>query len=222
MAKWTETNAKYWRLANLANIRKMHNKTQEQVARDLDVPISTYRSWEQQKNSPTADRLARLALYFGCSADDFIIVGSRPGDITYEMRDVPVYGAIAAGEPIEMQEIETHAPVPEKVMDGHPRSFLLRVEGDSVNRRIRSGYYALVDPDEAEPTNDRDLYAICVNGDSATIKRYKGLANGCELLPDSYDPTYRPIVFDYGEDDTPTVTIIGKVVYAVMPFDFEI
>lgn len=222
MAKWNETSAKYWRLANLANVRKMHGKTQEQVARDIDVPVGTYRSWEQQKSSPTASRLARLALYFGCSADDLIMVGSRPGDMDLQMIEVPVYGEIAAGEPIEMQEVELHAPVPARMMDQHPRAFLLRVVGDSVNRRILDGHYALVDPDEREPTNDRDLYAVCVNGDSATIKRYRALANGCELVPDSYDPTFRPKVYDGNEDDTPEVTIIGKVVYAVMPLDFEI
>ncbi len=136
--------------------------------------------------------------------------------------DVPVYGEIAAGEPIDMQEVELHAPVPAKMMDSHPRAFLLRVVGDSVNRRILDGYYALVDPDEREPTNERDLYAVCVNGDSATIKHYRPLANGCELVPDSYDPTFRPKVYDGNEDDTPEVTIIGKVVYAVMPLDYEI
>ena len=91
-----------------------------------------------------------------------------------------------------------------------------------MNRKILSGYYALVDPDEREPTNERDLYAVCVNGDSATIKHYRSLANGCELVPDSYDPTFRPITFDRNEEDTPEVTIIGRVVYAVMPLDFEI
>lgn len=222
MAKWSDTNAKFWRLANLANIRKMHGKTQEEVARDLDVSISTYRSWEQQKSNPTANRLARLALYFGCSADDFIMVGSRPGDMSLQMVEVPVYGEIAAGSPIEMQEVELNATVPFKIMDEHPRAFLLRVVGDSVNRKILSGYYALVDPDEREPTNERDLYAVCVNGDSATIKHYRPLANGCELVPDSYDPTFRPITFDRNEEDTPEVTIIGRVVYAVMPLDFEL
>lgn len=222
MTKWSETNAKYWRLSNLANVRKMHGKTQEQVARDLDVPVGTYRSWEQQKSSPTANRLARLALYFGCSADDLIMVGSRPGDTSLQMVEVPVYGEIAAGSPIEMQEVELNAPVPFKIMDEHPRAFLLRVVGDSVNRKILSGYYALVDPDDREPTNEHDLYAVCVNGDSATIKHYRPLANGCELVPDSYDPTFRPITFDRNDEDTPEVTIIGRVVYAVMPLDFEI
>lgn len=107
-------------------------------------------------------------------------------------------------------------------MAAHPSAYLVRVEGDSVNRRILNGYYALVDPNQREPTNERDLFAVCVNGDSATIKRYRRLANGCQLLPDSYDPTIREITFDMNDENTPEVTIMGKVIYAVMPLDYEL
>lgn len=222
MTKWSDTNAKFWRLANLANIRKMHGKTQEEVAHDLEVSISTYRSWEQQKSNPTASRLARLALYFGCSADDFIMVGSRPGDISLQMVEVPVCSDIAAGQPMEMWTVDINATVPAEVMEKHPVSVLMRVSGNSVNRRLRDGMFVLIDLEDKEPTNERDLFAVCVNGDTATLKRYRALENGCELLPDSYDPTIRPLVFDYNEDDTPEVTIMGKAVYPVAPLDFEI
>lgn len=228
MATWKDTNAKFWTLSNLKNIRKMNGKTQEQVARDLDVPISTYRNWEQEKNSPTAENLAKLALYFQCKADDFIIVGSRPNDTKLEMMEVPFFGEIAAGSPIEMDEFglyhsDTEIPIPYIVYEKHPMAYLLRVVGNSMNRKIPSGYNALVDPDEIE-LNEHDAFAICVNGDSATIKRVKKLENGYELIPDSYDPTCLPIVLDYNDPDDKdkTVTVLGKVVYAVMPFDYEI
>lgn len=215
-------------LYELKTLRRRKGVSQEKAASDLGVALGTYRTWEQCKFMPRDNALLKqIADYLGTSIEalfgyDMMPPGTIEMPNSNGMRYVPVYGAIAAGTPVEMQEVERHAPVPEEVMGKHPASFLLRVEGDSVNRRIINGYYALVDPEEAEPTNDRDLFAICVNGDSATIKRYRQLANGCELLPDSYDPTYRPIMFDYGQDDTPLVTIIGKVVYAVMPFDFDL
>lgn len=68
----------------------------------------------------------------------------------------------------------------------------------------------------------RSAYAVCVNGYKATIKRVRKLANGVELVPDSHDPTQRPIVFDYADDDAEEVTVIGRVVWATMPFDYEI
>lgn len=136
--------------------------------------------------------------------------------------DVPVCSDIAAGQPMEMWTVDLNAPVPDDIMEKHPSSVLMRVSGNSVNRRLRDGMFVLIDLADKEPTNEDDLFAVCVNGDTATLKRFRKLENGCELLPDSYDPTIRPLVFDYNEDDTPEVTIIGKVVYAVMPLDYEI
>ena len=63
---------------------------------------------------------------------------------------------------------------------------------------------------------------MCVNGYDATIKRVRRLQNGFELAPDSLDPTYKPTVYDFGEPGTDTVTIIGRVVYYVLPFDWEV
>ena len=136
--------------------------------------------------------------------------------------DVPVCSDIAAGQPMEMWTVDLNAPVPDDIMEKHPSSVLMRVSGNSVNRRLRDGMFVLIDLADKEPTNEDDLFAVCVNGDTATLKRFRKLENGCELLPDRYDPTIRPLVFDYNEDDTPEVTIIGKVVYAVMPLDYEI
>lgn len=135
-------------------------------------------------------------------------------------RAVPVVLAVAAGEP-DMWTVDRHMDVPEEVMSKHPEAYLVRVVGDSVNRRILDGYYALVDPKLTDP-NDHDLFAVCVNGDAATIKRLHKLAHGIELIPDSYDPTIRPIVYDENEESDPEVTIMGKVVYAVMPLDYSI
>lgn len=132
-------------------------------------------------------------------------------------RAVPVVLAVAAGQP-DRWTVDRHMDVPEEVMAKHPESYLVRVVGDSVNRRILDGYYALVDPQLREP-NDHDLFVACVNGDAATIKRIHKLAHGLELIPDRYDPTIRPIVYD---EDDPEGTIMGKVVYAVMSLDYSI
>ena len=134
--------------------------------------------------------------------------------------DVPLYGRIAAGEPIEMVEVEDSQPVPIKVHEKFPDAFLLRVEGDSMNRILPNGSYALIDPAQKEPISGKP-YAVCVNGFDATIKRVRRLNNGFELVPDSTDPTYVPKVFNYNEPGTDPVTVIGRVVYYVLPFDWE-
>lgn len=134
--------------------------------------------------------------------------------------DVPLYGSIAAGTPIEMMEVENTHPIPAKVHDAYPDAFLLKVEGDSMNHILPNGCYALVEPSN-EVEADGKPYAVCVNGYDATIKRVKKLANGFQLVPDSTDPTYPVQTFNYNEPGTETITVIGRVVYYVLPFDWS-
>ncbi|HIR42794.1 MAG TPA: hypothetical protein IAB86_05330 [Candidatus Aphodovivens avicola] len=137
-----------------------------------------------------------------------------------DLVDVPLYGSIAAGTPIEMMEVEDTFPVPAKMHDAHPDAFLLKVEGESMNRILPNGCYALVDPCDTVEDNGAP-YAVCVNGYDATIKRVRKLNNGFELVPDSNDPTYPVQTFNYNEPGTETVTVIGRVVYYVLPFDWS-
>lgn len=219
-------------LYELMNIRKERGVTRKQAAEELGVQLGTYRNWEQCVNMPRDNSVIKqIADYFGVSMEalfgyDMVRPGSfndLPEQRNAAFKYVPLFGEIAAGEPIYMWEIDRHIPVPKEVMRDHPKAYLAKVVGNSMNRRIPNGYYALVDPAEDE-LNEHDAFAICVNGDSATIKRVKKLENGYELIPDSYDPTCLPIVLDYNDPDDKdkTVTVLGKVVYAVMPFDYEI
>lgn len=134
--------------------------------------------------------------------------------------DIPLYGSIAAGTPIEMIEVDDTHPIPTEVHERYPDAFLLKVKGESMNRVIPNGCYVLVDPCE---TVDREMepYAVCVNGFDATVKRIRTLSNGFELVPDSNDPTYKPTVYDYGEPGTETVTVIGRVVWYTLPFEWR-
>lgn len=102
----------------------------------------------------------------------------------------------------------------------YPDAFLLRVEGESMNRVLPNGCYALVDPC-SDVERDNQPYAVCVNGYDATIKRVHKLNNGFELVPDSTDPTFKPAIYDYGVEGTETITPIGRVVYYVLPFDWD-
>lgn len=138
---------------------------------------------------------------------------------TRDFVEVPLYGSIAAGTPIEMMEVENTHPVPAKVHEMHPEAFLLKVEGESMNHILPNGCYALVDP--CNDVEDGKPYAVCVNGYDATIKRVKRLANGFQLVPDSTDPTYPVQTFNYNEPGTETITVIGRVVYYVLPFDWS-
>lgn len=141
-------------------------------------------------------------------------------NFTPDFIDVPLYGSIAAGTPIEMIDVDDTHPIPSEVHEKYPDAFLLRVKGESMNRVIPNGCYVLVDPCDVVDA-EMQPYAVCVNGFDATIKRVRTLSNGFELVPDSTDPTYKPTVYDYGEPGTETVTVIGRVVWYTLPFEWR-
>jgi repressor LexA len=153
-------------------------------------------------------------------AEPFIglkLKGDSPEDGYVE---VPLYGSISAGTPIEMIETSESFVIPNALNEKYPNAFLLKVKGESMNKKIPNGSYALIDPIK-EVINGK-VYAVCVNGFEATIKRVRQLNNGFELIPDSTDPTYKAAVYDYGEPGTEEITVLGRVVWYCIPFDYEI
>lgn len=203
----------------IKELREGMGLSQEKLAELIGCSKNSVQNYENSKRNIPGATLISLANLFEVSSDYILMQDSAPESDGYT--DTPVYGEIAAGTPIEMMEIGSTFPVPQWIRRKYPNSGLVRVEGDSFNRRLPNGCYALVDFSQTEP-NERDAFAVCVNGYTATIKRVKRLANGFELIPHSYDPTYASKVYDYNKDDTDEITIIGKVVWATMPFDYEI
>lgn len=202
---------------NIKSLREQRDWTQEHLAKLVGRTRSTITQWESGWSKPRMDMVGTLADIFGVTPGD--IVGDKPITCS-SLTDVPLYGAIAAGTPIEMVPVENSQPVPSEVRRRYPSAFLLKVEGDSMNKILPNGCYALVDPCDAVEHNGAP-YAVCVNGYDATIKRVNKLNNGFELAPDSNDPTYSKQVFNYNEPGTQTITVIGEVVYFVLPFDWH-
>ena len=214
-------------LVNLKRIRKQRTeKSQEVVARELGIPVGTYIAWEQTRNTPRANELKLLADYFGCTVDDLFGRSDRPlppGAVPARVGGFvsrPCFGAIAAGAPIEMLEVDDWREVPEAVAAKYPNGFFLEVRGTSMDKVLPEFSYAYINPCESAERQG-GVYALNVNGDSATIKRVRRLANGYELVPDSTDPTYKPLLLDHNDPATPDVRIIGEVVYYVMPYDWQ-
>lgn len=204
--------------AKLKSFRKEAGLNVDQVGEVLGKSGKTISAWEVGRGQPDGDQLIVLCRLFGKRISDFY--GIEPDASASAFFDVPVYGAIAAGTPIEMIETEGTFPIPAAKHEQYPDAFLLRVDGESMNRILPNGCYALVDPCE-EVDRDNQPYAVCVNGFDATIKRVHKLNNGFELVPDSTDPTFKPVIYDYGVEGTETITPIGRVVYYVLPFDWD-
>lgn len=203
----------------IAEARIAKGWSQQDLAEKMDTTQQTIQRYESGSRDIKSSVLIKLSAVLGVTIS--YLLGMENTSIpNNDMVEVPLYGAIAAGTPIEMVPVENSQPVPSEVRRRYPSAFLLKVEGDSMNRILPNGCYALVDPCEAVEHNGAP-YAVCVNGYDATIKRVNRLNNGFELVPDSNDPTYSKQVFNYNEPGTQTITVIGEVVYFVLPFDWH-
>lgn len=203
---------------NIAKAREKKGWSQKTLASKIGTSQQQIARFEAG-TEVRASTLVSLSKALGVSISSLLGMtdNNEPGD---DFIDVPLYGSIAAGTPIDMMEVDDTHPVPTALVKRHPDAFLLMVKGNSMNRILPNGSYALVDPCK-EVTADNKPYAVCVNGYSATIKRVHKLANGFELVPDSTDPTYKSTIYDYGEEGTETITIIGRVVWHCVPFDWD-
>ena len=215
-------------LYELKSIREKSGRSRGQAAKDLGVSLNTYRNWEQCVNMPRDKKMMKkIADYLHVSIEallgyDAVEPGAISRDVESDMQYVPLYGRIAAGTPLYMEKVEDHYPIPSEMMRRHPSAFLLRVDGESMSNVLPNGCLALIDPKLKEPVINGRPYAVCVNGYEATIKRILKLDNGFKLEPDSKDPTFKPIIYDYGVEGTDEITVIGEVVWYMVPFDFEI
>lgn len=206
--------------AGLKKARKSAGMSVDDVGASIGKSGKTISAWEVGRGQPDGDELITLCKVLGVTLADFYGIEAITPTADPEYREIPLFGAIAAGTPIEMEAADRTHAVPAALNERYPEAFFLEVRGDSMNRILPNGCYALVNPCK-EVGTDNKPYAVCVNGYDATIKRVRKLNNGFELAPDSTDPTYKPKVYDYGEPDTETVTVIGRVVWYCVPFDFE-
>ena len=228
---------------NVLRLRDLTGATQDELAKIAGVSRAAVSIWEMGKSVPRMGAINRICKHYGIrpanivedGGMDNVVVGkngklisNRTPELSLgSLRDerfvpVTIYSRIAAGPPMDWDEVDDTFPVPSEMMDRHPNAFMFRVDGESMNRVLPDGCLALVDPDLAEPVIDGRAYAVCVNGYAGTIKRVHKLMNGFELVPDSLDPTYRSQVYDYGDPQTDRITVIGRVIWYAVPFDFEI
>ena len=58
---------------NLKYLRKQRNRSQQQVANDLDIPRTTLGDYERGHTEPSIETLARMASYFDISIDELLL-----------------------------------------------------------------------------------------------------------------------------------------------------
>ena len=108
--------------------------------------------------------------------------------------ELPLYGAVAAGLPIEaIQDRETLAVPPDMVSRSRD-NYVLRVEGNSmIEEQIRDGDYIVVQAQES--AEDGQMVVALVEDEAATVKKlYREPGGRIRLQP--ANPAMDPIFVD--------------------------
>lgn len=121
----------------------------------------------------------------------------------------PVYGQISAGEPNWAIEcIEGRIPIDPDLMGivNPEEHFFLRVNGESMNKVIRNGAFALIH--KQDDVEDGEIAVVLVNGYDATLKKFTRQGEFIILEPESTDESFKSQVYD----KTTPIKILGKYV----------
>lgn len=168
------------------NIKTLKQETIAKIAQVLKVSPSYLMGWDEDPLPSNVTPLSSLPM-------------------------IPVVGNIAAGQPILAQEnIIGYIPTDIKNPDEY---FYLHVEGDSmINAGIPDGSDVLIRKQNC--AENGQIVACFVNGDSATLKRFKQLNDTVFLIPENSN--YEPIIVKCNDFETGYARILGVAVEVTM------
>ena len=168
------------------------------------------------------DRLHELKLAPASmpETDDFSMPATRGGDGGRfgSLLRVPVLGAIAAGQPIQVEAREAANPedwvtLPDGMVKARGPLFALRVKGDSmIDASVLDGDIVILR--QQESANDGDMVAAWIEGDEETTLKYlhrEGRNVRLQPANPNYDPIIRP---------ADKVRINGRVVSILRNLDY--
>lgn len=186
--------------------------TQAALAKALFVNQTAVSQWERGVTTPSPSILLKLSKMYNVSTDYLLGNDSRdqrPDNfVPYQPTGtVPVLGRIAAGVPISaVEEVEGYEPV---TVSDPENCYYLRVDGDSmIGAGIQSGDLVLI---RQQPTADPGQIVACkVNGDEATLKRFRKQGETVLLMPEN--PNYEPIVVPAKDFETGYAQIFGVAI----------
>ncbi|MBR6688760.1 MAG: helix-turn-helix domain-containing protein [Clostridia bacterium] len=199
----------------LKELRLEKNKLQSDIGKILGVSDRAVGNYETGKRDMSPETIIILANYFNVSTD--YLLGRT--DIRNNVNNIddnekqyymcPVYGNISAGQPNWAEEcIEGRLMLDPDLMGivNPEEHFFLRVNGESMNKIVRNGAYALIH--KQDMVNDGEIAVVLVNGYDATLKKFTRQGEMIILEPESTDDNFKTQVYD----KTTPIKILGKYV----------
>jgi repressor LexA len=204
-------------LNNLKRLRENNQMSQQELADKLDISRQVYNNYELGKRQPPFEIIKQLAAILNTTTDYLLERTNIPTPLSNlkgyislddETVRIPVLGKVAAGKPIAaIEDIIDYVYISES-MAKTGRFFALKIDGDSMEPKIKKGDTVIVR--QQEDIESGQVAIVMVNGDDATCKAVTKQKNGIMLV--SWNTTYDPVFFSNKQIEDLPITIIGKVV----------
>jgi repressor LexA len=184
---------------------KQSGATVYRVSKETGIAASTFTDWKNGRSSPKAEKLLRIAAFFGVSLDDMLGDGRAVGHaVGRTWHKLPIIGEIRAGSPIITEE--TLLGYEGADVDDPEEYFYLKVCGDSMKDcGMIDGSLVLFR--KQQHAENGDIVACLVGGDSATVKRFFKRDRRIILQPENED--YSPIELSPVDFETGDARILG-------------
>ena len=164
--------------------------------------------------NPSSETVERLANITGYSSDYILgrsVTSSLPSNVSniYPLEApirLPLYGEIAAGQPINTNQSPTDEWVFEDPLYGDGNHFVLKVVGNSMEPDIPNGALAVIR--HQNYADKGQIVAVVIDGECATLKRYIPQDNGTVLFQ-ANNPNAQSYVVTQEQCELGEVRIIG-------------
>lgn len=194
---------------NLKYYMEKYNKTRNDIAKITNVPYSTVSSWCNALYYPRIDKIEMLANYFNILKSDLVEDKENKNTSETLFYMCPVYGQISAGQPNWAEEcIEGRIPIDPNMMNivNPEECFFLRVNGESMNKLISNGAYALIR--KTDWVENGEVAVVLVNGYDATLKKFTKNSDVVVLEPMSDDSSFQTQIYT----KETSIKILGKYI----------
>jgi repressor LexA len=109
------------------------------------------------------------------------------------VQNIPLFGYVAAGRPIEAVSIPETLPIPEYFLPRRGRHYVLRVKGESmIDEHIQDGDYVVVESREA--ADPGEMVVALIDEENVTLKKFYPAGTQVRLQP--ANEAMAPIVLD--------------------------
>lgn len=197
---------------NLKFLRLTKGITQEDLGKKLDKDYSTIGKWENGTRSPVMEDAIKVSEIFDVPLEKLLLTDLRFDNAeVYDINDeiqIPVYGTIQAGIPIESQtDIIDYVEIPKSWLKGGKQFYGLKIVGDSMFPKYQENDVVIF-----EQNNDTTLYngkdcAVMINGTESTFK--KVLVNDQGIVLQAYNTAYDIMMFTKEQVEQLPIKIVG-------------